>query len=31
LVWFQIFQGCSFGNLAPFCQLDHVDLAPAIT
>jgi hypothetical protein len=31
LVWFQIFQGCSFDNLAPFCQLDHVDLAPAIT
>jgi hypothetical protein len=29
LAWFQIFQGCSLGNLAPFCQLDHVDLAPA--
>jgi hypothetical protein len=29
LVWFQIFQGCALGNLAPFCQLDHVDLAPA--
>jgi hypothetical protein len=31
LVWFQIFQGCALGNLAPLCQLDHVDLAPAIT
>jgi hypothetical protein len=29
LVWFQFFQGCALGNLAPFCQLDHVDLAPA--
>jgi hypothetical protein len=29
LVWFQIFQGCALGNLAPFCELDHVDLAPA--
>jgi hypothetical protein len=28
-VWFQIFQGCALGNLAPFCQLDHVDLASA--
>jgi hypothetical protein len=29
LDWFQIFQGRALGNLAPFCQLDHVDLAPA--
>jgi hypothetical protein len=29
LVWFQIFQGCALGNLAPFCQLGHVDVVPA--
>jgi hypothetical protein len=29
LVWFQNFQVCALGNLAPFCQLDHVDLVPA--
>jgi hypothetical protein len=23
------FPGCALGNLAPFCQLDHVDLASA--
>jgi hypothetical protein len=27
LVWFQNFQGCALGNLAPFCQLDLTDLA----
>jgi hypothetical protein len=26
---FQIFQGCALDNLAPFCQLDLMDLAPA--
>jgi hypothetical protein len=29
LVWFQIFQGCALCNLAPFCQLDLMNLAPA--
>jgi hypothetical protein len=29
LAWVQNFPGCALGNLAPFCQLDHVDLASA--
>jgi hypothetical protein len=29
LVWVQNFPGFALGNLAPFCQLDHVDLASA--
>ena len=29
LVWFQNFQECALGNLAPFCYLDLKDLAPA--
>jgi hypothetical protein len=29
LDWFQIFQGCALGNLAPFFQLDLMDLVPA--
>jgi hypothetical protein len=29
LVWVQIFPGRALGIWAPFCQLDHVDLASA--
>jgi hypothetical protein len=30
LAWIQTLPGCSLGNLAPFCYLDQVVLAPSI-